>query len=149
MDPLSWLGAISGVLQITQVISQTAIGLSKLKGKFSNADLTIQCLIAELATIKSAVTHLEDWAQFNARDTTESEEYIEGLSVALDGCRAVMEHLGEEVASLTQTITGQDTVIGFRTRARVVWNEDVMRGHQERLHAQVVALQLLLQACQW
>ncbi|EAW08625.1 ankyrin repeat protein [Aspergillus clavatus NRRL 1] len=148
MDPFSWIGAISGVLQITQVISQTAIGLSKLKGKFDNADLTIQCLIGELATIKSAVTHLEDWARFNVRDTTESEEYIEGLNVALDGCRAVMEHLGDEVTSLTQTVTGQATVIGFRARVKVIWNEDVMRGHQERLHAQVVALQLLLQACQ-
>ncbi|KAH2198167.1 hypothetical protein KXW59_004345, partial [Aspergillus fumigatus] len=148
MDPFTWIGAISGVLQIAQVISQTTAGLVKLKGRFSNADLTIQSLIGELSIIESALTHLEDWAKFNARVTTKSEEYIEGLNVALDGCRAVMEVLSEEVASLVQNITGQDSIVGFRARVKVVWNEDVMRGHQERLHAQVVALQLLLQACQ-
>ncbi|RHZ47654.1 ankyrin repeat protein [Aspergillus thermomutatus] len=148
MDPFTWIGAISGVLQIAQVISQTTAGLVKLKGRFSNADLTIQSLIGELSIIESALTHLEDWAKFNARGPTKSEEYIEGLNVALDGCRAVMEVLSEEVASLVQNIAGQDSVVGFRARVKVVWNEDVMRGHQERLHAQVVALQLLLQACQ-
>ncbi|RLL94511.1 hypothetical protein CFD26_101059 [Aspergillus turcosus] len=148
MDPLTWIGAISGVLQIAQVISQTTAGLVKLKGRFSNADLTIQSLIGELSIIESALTHLEDWAKFNARGPTKSEEYIEGLNVALDGCRAVMEVLSEEVASLVQNIAGQDFVVGFRARVKVVWNEDIMRGHQERLHAQVVALQLLLQACQ-
>lgn len=149
MDPFTWIGAISGVLQIAQVISQTTAGLVKLKGRFSNADLTIQSLIGELSIIESALTHLEDWAKFNARGMTKSEEYIEGLNVALDGCRMVMEVLSEEVASLVQNIAGQDSVVGFRARVKVVWNEDVMRGHQERLHAQVVALQLLLQACQW
>ncbi|KAF7154999.1 hypothetical protein CNMCM5623_005207 [Aspergillus felis] len=148
MDPLTWIGAISGVLQIAQVISQTTAGLVKLKGRFSNADLTIQSLIGELSIIESALTHLEGWAKFNARGTTKSEEYVEGLHVALDGCRAVMEVLSEEVASLVQNIAGQDLVVGFRARVKVVWNEDVMRAHQERLHAQVVALQLLLQACQ-
>lgn len=149
MDPISAFGLISGAVQIVQAISQTVAGLATLRGKFNNADLTIRSLIGELTTIKSAVTQLDDWAKYNARDSAEHNDYDEGLDVALEGCRAAMDVLSEEVSFLTQNTTGNGTSIGFRTKVKVVWNEEIMQGHQERLRAQVLALQLLLQACQW
>lgn len=149
MDPVSAFGLISGGIQVVQIISQTAAGLATLRGKFNNADLTIRSLIGELTTIKSAITQLEDWARYNARGSPEHNEYNEDLGVALDGCRAIMEVLSEDVLSLTRSAEGDTSTVGFRTRVRVVWNDEIMKDHQVRLHAQVLALQLLLQACQW
>lgn len=149
MDPVSAFGLVSGGLQVVQIIAQTAAGLATLRGKFTNADLTIRSLIGELTTIKSAITQLEDWARYNARESPEHNEYDADLGVALDGCRAIMEVLSEDVTSLTRSTAGETSTVGFRTRVRFVWNDDVMRDHQTRLHAQVLALQLLLQACQW
>lgn len=155
MDPLS---AISGAFQIAQITAQTIHGLAVLRGKYKTADLTIRSLIGELSTIKSAVIQLDDWARFHNNSDTGNgrgegsgsgfNEYDEGLSVALEGCRAMMDVLAEEVNALAQSTT-DGAVVGFRTRVKVVWNENMMRDHQERLHAQVLALHLLLQACQW
>lgn len=164
MDPLS---AISGVAQLAQVTTQTIHGLAILRSKYKTADLTIRSLIGELSTIKSAVIQLDDWARYNQQYSgngngngnkgsegaaTVAEgivhEYDEGLLVALEGCRAIMDVLAEEVNALAQS-TADGTVVGFKTRAKVIWNEGIMRDHQGRLHAQVLALQLLLQACQW
>lgn len=149
MDPVTAFGLVSGGVQLAQIITQTVAGLATLRGKFNNADLTIRSLIGELTTIKSAITQLEDWAKYNARDSPEHNEYDEGLGVALEGCRAIMEVLSEDVSSLTRGSMAEFPTVGFRTRVKVVWNDDLMKGHQERLHAQVLALQLLLQACQW
>lgn len=160
MDPLS---AISGVAQIAQVTTQTIHGLAVLRSKYKNADLTIRSLIGELSTIKSAVIQLDDWARYNQHNYGNGgigngygsagavgavNEYDEGLSVAIEGCRAIMDVLAEEVNALAHN-TADGTVVGFTARAKVVWNEGMMRDHQDRLHAQVMALQLMLQACQW
>ncbi|KAL5360319.1 hypothetical protein BJX96DRAFT_150111 [Aspergillus floccosus] len=150
MDPVSAFGVVSGAFQVAQIITQTAAGLWSLREKYAHADLTIRSLVGELTTIKSAITQLDDWARLqNTQSAAEYTEYYEGLNVALDGCRVVMDVLSDEVASLTRGTAGTDANIGFGTRLRAMWNEDVMRGHQERLRSQVVALQLLLQACQW
>lgn len=143
---MSAFGFLSGGLQVVQIIGQTIAGLASLRGKYRDADLTIRSLIGELTTIKSAITQLHDWATYNSQSSSRNEEYVEGLDVALDGCQAVMEVLSEEVAALTRE---DNSILGFRARVRVVWNEEMMKDLENRLHAQVRALNLLLQACQW
>lgn len=151
MDPFS---AISGAFQIAQVTTQTIHNLAILRGKYKHADLTIRSLIGELSTIQTAVMQLDDWARTSTSrrpgkgQSITGTEYGSSLAVALDGCRAIMDVLGDEVNALAQS-TADGTVVGFRTRVRVVWNEDLMRDHQARLQAQVLALQLLVQACHW
>ncbi|KAL4926503.1 ankyrin repeat protein [Aspergillus undulatus] len=146
MDPVSAFGLISGAFQVGQVITETLAGLASLREKYQHADLTIGTLEQQLRTIRAAITHLEDWTRVRLRESP--AEYSRSLDVALDGCRTVMEALSNEVLILTQNVSSNEATIGFRTRMRVVWREDVMRGHQDRLHSQVVALQLLVQACQ-
>ncbi|KKK13280.1 hypothetical protein ARAM_003118 [Aspergillus rambellii] len=145
MDPISAFGVASGAVQIVQAISDTLIGLSALRGKYLNADRTIACLEQELRTVKAAIRQLEDWTRGSFHD---SHEYHESLDVALDGCRAVMEALADEISALTQGLSVSENGMGMRARIRVIWKEDVMKGHQERLHSQVIALHLLVQACQ-
>ncbi|KAL3455696.1 hypothetical protein BJX64DRAFT_57974 [Aspergillus heterothallicus] len=147
MDPLSAFGLISGAFQVGQVITETLYGLASLRGKYQHADLTIGTLEHQLTTIRAAVNHLEDWTKVRIRESP-AAEYSRSLDVALDGCRTVLEALSEEILVLTQGASSNETGVGFRTRLRVVWREDVMRGHQDRLHSQVIALQLLVQACQ-
>lgn len=152
MDPASIFGIIGGAIQITQIITSTVQGLATLRGKFADADLTIRLLISELSTIKSAIAQLHDWAEYNSEGSPKNKEYIHGLDVALDGVQAVMDILSEEVASMTKGFTSEvlpTLQLGFKAKVRVVWNEDLMRDHHQRLHSQVLALQLLLQACQW
>ncbi|EQL38310.1 hypothetical protein BDFG_00667 [Blastomyces dermatitidis ATCC 26199] len=149
MDPISAIGVAGGAIQIATLITKTIQSLSTLHGKFSNADLTLNSLIAELLTIKAAITHLHELSKYNSNCTPKHPEYIDGLDVALDGCIAIVDVLSEEVAQLTPISSNEAPHRGWglRAKAKVVWKEDLMREHSQMLHSQVLALQLLLQAC--
>lgn len=150
MDPVSAFGIVTGGIQTVQIIALTLQGLWVLRGKFTDADRTINSLIGQLKTIQSAITQLHDWAKSTARGSPQHDDFLDSLDVAVDGCHAVMEVLSEEVARLAHDIPNSDTgPLGIRARMRIVWNEPSMRDHEQRLQAQVLALQLLLQVCQW
>jgi hypothetical protein len=154
MDPVSAWGVFTGAIQVVQVISQTIVGLSALRGRYQNADITIRSMIGELSTIKSAITQLHELARYNAAADASHKEYEESLAVALDGCNAIMEVLSEKVAELVNAsnapgLQNDSAIFTFKARIKVLWNEEMMSGLQGRLHSQLRALNLLLQACQW
>lgn len=150
MDPASAFGLISGGIQVLQAIGSTVHDLNQLYGRFKDADLTIRSLIQELNCIGTALASLREWIHLNNSIHPQPEEYNNDLAVALEGCRVVMDVVSHDVSDLVQSTHGdQLAVTGLRVRMRIVWNEETMKGHQEKLRAQVVALQLLLQVCQW
>lgn len=152
MDPVTAFGLFSSALQVLQAIASTVGGLRQLTGKLREADFTIQSLIQELACIRTALTSLKEWLHIHrsgsGRDGPKFSELQQDLAVAMDGCRVVMEVLSCEVFELAKSVE-ESGGVNFSTRLRIVWNDDTMRGHQEKLRAQVQALQLLLQVCQW
>ncbi|KAJ5302116.1 hypothetical protein N7508_006979 [Penicillium antarcticum] len=147
MDPVSAIGFASAIVQVLGALTSTIHGLYELHGKFSDADFTIHSLIQELGCIQTALTSLKEWHRLNFSNLMVSDEFNEQLVTAMGGCRIIMEVLSEEVMTLVHG-SRNDGTVGFRLRIRVIWKEDVMKGHQEKLHAQVMALQLLLQVCQ-
>ncbi|PGH14768.1 hypothetical protein AJ80_05812 [Polytolypa hystricis UAMH7299] len=151
MDPASVFGIVGGAVQIAQIITQTVQGLSTLKGRFENADLTIRLLIGELSTIKSAITQLHELLEYTSDDAPSHPDYRDGLEASLEGCQTIMDVLSEEVEKMTKGLVSDSELtrpLGIRARIRVVWNDETMKDHHQRLHSQVLALQLLLQACQ-
>ncbi|KLJ11354.1 hypothetical protein EMPG_13377 [Blastomyces silverae] len=136
MDPVSAIGIAGGAIQITTLITKTIHSLSTLHGKFSNADLTLNSLIAELLTIKAAITQLHELSEYNSNCTPKHSEYIEGLDVALDGCIAIVDVLSEEVAQLTPISSNEapNRGWGLRAKAKIVWKEDLMREHKYHYH---------------
>jgi hypothetical protein len=148
MDPISATGLASAIVQILGALTSTIHGLYELHGKFSDADFTIHSLIQELSCIQTALTSLKEWQRLSSSNVMVSEEFNEQLVTAMGGCQIIMEVLSEDVMTLVHG-SRNDGTIGFRLRIRVIWKEDIMKGHQEKLHAQVMALQLLLQVCQW
>ncbi|KAF7895967.1 hypothetical protein EAF00_005982 [Botryotinia globosa] len=152
MDPVTVLGVAASALQIAQFIGSTIQGLHTLRGKFKDADITIRLIISKLSTIKAAVFQIRDWAEFNSHDSPKERQFMDGLHVALDGCQAAIDVLSEEVKDLTvatrDSNDGMPIVLGVRGRVAAVWSEDTMKAHEDRLHGQVQALQLLLMAGQ-
>ncbi|KAI4103194.1 MAG: hypothetical protein L6R37_003948 [Teloschistes peruensis] len=148
MDPVSILGLITTAGTIASAITRTIRDLSDLRAQYTDADLRVRLLIKELSTIKSSLTQINDWAHF--LDTTDNQaELRDALQVALDGVELAMGALAEEVQKLVPDPSATSRVdMGYRQRTRYVWNEDTMKEHENRLRAQVSALQLLLQAAQ-
>jgi len=150
MDPASIVGLISASGTIVSAITFTVKGLSDLRGRFSDADLRIRLLIGELSTVKSALNQIRDRVEFNLVGAPTEAELVDGLHVSLDGCKVAMTVLAEEVAALSGTTASNSQFnLRFSTRAKYAWSESSMKEHQDRLHAQVAALQLLLQAAHW
>lgn len=143
MDPASILGAVSAAGAIVAAITKTLHNLSEIRGRFQGADTTIGLLISELSTVKAAVTQIEDWARFNGNGQIQ-EDVAEAIKVSIEGCKDSMDLLADEVAGLV----GDPDRAGaeFLMRAKTVWNDSSMKDHQQRLHTQIGALQLLLQA---
>jgi hypothetical protein len=153
MDPISVVGVASASVQIAQLITQTIQGLCTLRNKFKEANTTIWLLMGELSTIRAAVSQLHDWTQLIDNDSPKEEEYMNSLQVALDGIQTATEVLAEDIKDITAGATTTSDAatfnLGFMVKAKVLWSEDTMKIHQDRLHAQVQALNLLLQAAHW
>lgn len=149
MDPTSILGLISTAGTIASTITGTIKDLSDLRATYIDSNVRIRLLIKELSTIKSSLTQINDWAHF-LDETQNQVELKEALQVALDGVELAMGALAEEVRSLVQDTSPRSQVeLGFRAKTKYAWNEANMKEHENRLRAQVSALQLLLQAAQW
>ena len=149
MDPISIVGLLSTAGTIASTITFTIKSLSELRGQIKDADLRIRLLIGELSTVKSALNQINDWTHY-LDDTHQQADIVEGLRVALEGIELAMNALASEVASLLED-NSPDVGLsqGFRMRARYAWNERSLQEHENRLRAQIAALQLLLQAVQW
>lgn len=143
MDPVSFLGAVGAGAGIVATILKTIQKLSELRERFQEADTTIGLLITELVTIQAALVRIDGWAKYTFTPTSPIQgDLRSAFEVSLDGCGLAMNILAAEVESLANDRSD------FSTRARTLLNETNMRIHQQRLHAQVGALQLLIQAVQ-
>jgi hypothetical protein len=151
MDSTSVDGTTPVGYRIVQLIGQTIAGLATLlRGTYRDADQTIRSLISELTTIQSAITNLDVLSRDRWFNSSHCTEYDEGLNMALDGCKAIMEVLSGEVAAFVpDDRIDENVAINMRTWPRATWNESLMGEFQVRLQAQVPALQLLLQARKW
>ena len=148
MEPISIFGLLSTAGTLASAITLTIRNLSDLRAQYKEADVRIRLLIGELSTVKSALTQINDWTHY-LDDTHRQADVVEGLKISLEGCQLALDALAEEVRSLLGGAELESsTNAGFRTRARYVWSETSLKEHEGRLHAQIAALQLLLQAVQ-
>ncbi|KAI4249000.1 MAG: hypothetical protein L6R42_009116 [Xanthoria sp. 1 TBL-2021] len=148
MDPASILGLIATAGTVASAITKTIRDLSDLRAQYTDSNLRIRLLIKELSTIKSSLNQINDWAHF-LDDNHNQAELKDALQVALDGVELAMGALAEEVQALVQDTSAHNNVdLTFRGKTKYAWNEQNMREHENRLRAQVSALQLLLQASQ-
>ncbi len=149
MDPVSIIGLLGTAGTLVTTVTCTIKHLSQLRGQYEDADLRIRLLIGELSAVKSALTQIHDWTHY-LDDGHKQRDVLEGLQISLDGCQLAMNALAEEVNLL---LVGSGPLyvseMGFKSRTKYMWNESTLKEHENRLRAQISALQLLLQAVQW
>lgn len=149
MDPISAIGLLATAGQLASSVTATIKCLSKLRGQLTDADLRIRLLIGELSAVKSALSQIHDWTHY-LDDEHRQSDVLEGLQISLDGCQLALDALAEEVNQLlSRTASGEIAAAGVKTKAKYVFNETILSEHENRLRAQISALQLLLQAVQW
>ncbi len=143
------IGLLSTAGTIATTITITIKTLSELRGQYKDAELRIRLLIVELSTVKSALNQIKDWSDY-LDDTHKQADVVNGLKVSLDGCDLAMNALADEVKQLVGDTTPEAGLNpGFRAKTRYAWSESNLQEHQNRLRAQIAALQLLLEAVRW
>lgn len=143
------LGLLTTAGTIATTITLTIKSLSDLRGQYKDADLRIRLLIGELSTVKSALNQINDWTHY-LDDNHRQADVVNGLKVSLEGCKLAMDTLAEEVHLLIgDRPPGTSLNPGFRAKSKYAWNEASLLEHENRLRAQIAALQLLLQAVRW
>lgn len=139
MDPLSAIGGLASIAQIAGGILLITKNLNDARKRYKAADTTIKLLIAELLSIKAAVSQIEDWARYNSEECAMPLELVDAFKISFEACHLAMEILADQVAKLVSNNP-------FVVKAGVAWNEATMKDHADRLRSQVSALQLLIQA---
>ena len=143
------IGLLSTAGTLATTITYTIKSLSDLRDQYRDADLRIRLLIGELSTVKSALNQINDWTHY-LDDTHRQADVVDGLKVSLEGCKLAMDALADEVQLLVGIRPPRSTSApGFRTKTKYAWNESSLQEHENRLRAQIAALQLLLQAVRW
>ena len=117
--------------------------LNDIAAKYKYAKLTIMSLVQVLDTIQLAWSQISEWCQSYEPDATgDGEVFLQRLQKSLECGVLIMDALQGDLKPY------QTNTLGFRQRSKVVWNEDTLRGHQDRVSHQAMAMTCLLQAIQ-
>lgn len=150
MDPLSITGT---VLSITARCLMTAKALNDLRDKYKGAQITIAALSSECAVIGASLSRIQSLILQDLNGLSTQLKFrpeLEGVfDTALTGCVVVFSVLDDEVRKLTASSAADGSAgLGFRTKARYVWNEATMKDLLSQIRGQQTALTLLIQALQ-
>ena len=141
MDPATILGLVNSAVALATICGSAAKDLNTLVSKYKNAKLAILSMVQGLDTMQLAWSMIGKWAQNQTPDgLLEEDDFIERLRRSLETGSLVMDALREEL------LIHKPLKMGLTQRTKVVWSEDTLRSHQERIRDQASSMTLLLHA---
>ncbi|KAL8889677.1 MAG: hypothetical protein Q9215_003087 [Flavoplaca cf. flavocitrina] len=145
-DPASLFSIISGTVGLVAQCSRTICRLHTISERFKYAKLTVGSMSLGLETIQWTWTRigiiLEGWANEHEVRQDETDDIIAQINRSLSGGTLVISALEQDLKPYDTT--SEHALFGLRTRVKVLWNEQTLRDHQERLRDQVNSMNLLL-----
>ena len=140
MDPVTVLSVVSGSIGLAAKCASVAQQLYDAAAKFKQAELTIRAVGEECEIIRLAWTRTEKWVVGWADDAAADQELLHRL------CRSIQT--GSMITSALEDslidIGDASNSVGFGWRSRIVWNENTLSGHQQRIRGLVASVHLLL-----
>lgn len=151
MDPLSITGT---VLSITARCLTTAKALYDLREKYKDAQVIISAIYTESTVISASLSRIQSLVLQDPDALSKQLQFRPELETvfdtALTGCMVVFSVLDDEVQKLTTA--GADAVgsakLGFKAKARYLWNEATMKELLQQIRGQQTAITLLIQGLQ-
>lgn len=145
MDPVSIVGLVSACASIGQLLIQIQHTLNTIQEKYKNADFAITSLLSQLAILEAATSRLQALlaARQHCGADDNGETLLPQLFQSLAACANSIELLASHVASAT-TALDAGLVVGRRTRARYILNEDGIAPIREALRDQTQVIHFLL-----
>ena len=99
-------------------------------------------MVQGLDTIELAWSQIGEWSQSYVPDTLGDSEFLLRLQRSLQNGFTIMDALEGDLKPY------QSSHLSFKQRSKAIWNENTLRGHQDRISHQAIAMSCLLQAIQ-
>ena len=144
MEIASVLGVAASISSIIELSTACVKSLLELRAVYRSSELHVQVAIAQLSTLKVALTQISTW---RCQSNNFIPYHLEAdLNLSLHSCKALMDGLNEHLSPLRLDKT--DT-FGFKSRIALLMNGREWSNLQTLLSHQVSAIQLFLTTMQW
>ena len=140
MDPVTLVGIVEGSISLAVQCGSVAKSLNNLAGQYKYAKLTVATMIQNLNIMQVAWERIGVWSKTSM--PTDDDGFTQRLERFLETGFLVLDALEEDLRSYNVSR------MTFRQRSRLVWNENILQGHQNRIRDQAQSMSLLLQAIQ-
>ena len=140
MDPVTLVGIVEGSISLAVQCGSVAKSLNSLAGQYKHAKLTISTMIQNLDIMQVAWERIGVWSKTSM--PIDDDGFTQRLERFLETGCLVLNALEEDLRSYNVSR------MTFRQRSRLVWNENILQGHQNRIRDQAQSMSLLLQAIQ-
>jgi hypothetical protein len=140
------LGLIAAVGSVVHVVSKTIVTLNTTRLKFSEADLSVELLIGQLYTVRTALRQVEAFVKEPSSFDEGHGEFVTDLCVAVDHCKLLVQHIDNQISRLHWKDGEQLTTQG---KTRLLLEGRILRDNMVLLNNQISALNLCLTAFKW
>ena len=143
-------------LSTTKLCLSTTKSLYDLQGKYKDAPFIIVSLCSETSVISASLAQIQSLLlqRHHTPDPVRPQPelpatLLDALDQALIGCTVVLSCLDLEMRQVLEGEPGSSpAVVGWRARARLVWNENKLRDLLGALRGQQAAISLVIQLFQ-
>lgn len=143
MDPATIIQLVEGSLSLALQCGHATKTLSDIAAKYKYAKLTITSMVQSLDTVQLAWSQIGEWSQRYVPETAgDGEVFLERLQRSLENGIMIMDALDGDLKPY------RTNSLSFMQRSKAIWNENLLRDHQDRISHQAMAMTCLLQAIQ-
>ncbi len=143
MDPASVIGLVDASLDLAIKCGSILKRLNTIASQYKHARLTISSMVQNLDSLQLAWNRISLWSKSYMPDQDAVENgLIERLERFLETGALVMEALEGDLSTYNLDH------LSFTQRSKLIWNDQVLQDHQNRLRDQATSMTLLLQAIQ-
>lgn len=140
------LGLVAGVGSVITIVSRSITSLNTARLKFSEADLSVELLVGQLYTVRTALNQVQAFVKESPSFDECHEEFVTDLCVAVEHCKLLVQHIDDQISRL-EWLPGDS--LSSRSKARLLLEERVLRDNMMLLNNQISALNLCLTAFKW
>lgn len=143
MELISVLGIAASIASIVELSTGCIKSLMDIRANYEITDMTVQVSIAQLSTLKAALTQISTW-KCESFDLIPSNLETD-LNVSLTSCKALIDGLNGHLVPLTLE---NQSALSVGKRIRFLLNGKEWSNLQSLLGHQISAIQLLLTTLQ-
>ena len=142
MDLITIVQVVEGSLSLALQCGNATKTLSDIAAKYKYAKLTITSMVQGLDTIQLAWSQIGEWSKDYVPETAGDRDFLQRLQRSLENGFMIMDALEGDLKPY------QTSILSFMQRSKAIWNENTLRGHQDRISHLALAMNCLLQAIQ-